>query len=65
MFLSIFFKRKPLRKPLHYYIGFKRAGWLLFIPIFALDNSNTNTLFIKIQHVGKGFPANLKILFNI
>ena len=54
MFLSIFFKCKPLRKPLRYFIEFNRVGGLPFMPIFAIDNSNTNTLFIKIQHVGKG-----------
>jgi len=37
MFLNIFLKRKPLRKPLHYLIEFNRIAWLLFMLIFALE----------------------------
>ncbi|BBE17731.1 hypothetical protein AQPE_1888 [Aquipluma nitroreducens] len=43
-----------MRKPLHCFIEFNCVERFLFIPIFALDNSNLNPLFIKLQHVDKG-----------
>jgi len=42
MFLNIFSKRKPLRKPLHYLIEFNRIVWWFFMLIFALENTKTN-----------------------
>jgi hypothetical protein len=62
MFLNIFSKRKPLRKPLRCFIVFKRIVWLLFMLIFALHSKKQGpdsfkiSALIKIENENQQLP---------